>query len=127
MNNELGFCVDILVKENVVKETLSRIGIANKKEQILYPSCYLYESKIYHFKELFLLTRNSAYNGITEDDYVRRNSIIFCLKNWGLVDVNEENIKPYDKKVFVLPYNEKRNWRILHKFNLKSLIKEGIE
>jgi hypothetical protein len=119
---DLGVSVDLLVEENIVKETLSRMGIANKRERILYTSCYLYEGRVYHFKELFLLTREGAYNALTEDDYMRRNSIIFCLMMWGLISVDEEDILEHDKKIFVLPYSEKRDWKILHKFNLRNLL-----
>lgn len=117
--------VNVLVDKKVVSETLSRIGIANKKKKILYPSCYLYEvndrSFIVHFKQMFLLTRDSAYDAICEDDILRRNAIAYCLSNWGLVEVEEEKIQPHDKFVFVLPHNEKTDWYISHKFNFKTI------
>ena len=109
----------------VIRETLNRIGIPNKKKRILYPSCYLYErdGKTYlvHFKRLFLLTREDAYDAICPDDIARRNAIAYCLKNWGLIEVDDEEIDPHDKRVFVLPHSEKRDWRINHKFNVHSL------
>jgi len=109
----------------VLKETLSRIGIANKKQKILYPSCYLYEAfdtfYIAHFKQLFLLTRQDGYNNLGPDDLCRRNGIIYCLKSWGLIDADDTSIEPHDKYVFVLPYKEKADWRIEHKFNSSSL------
>jgi len=118
--------VKVLVDDKVIKETLNRIGIANKKEKVLYPSCYLYEKdgKFYlvHFKEMFLLTRPAAYNAICEDDVLRKNAIAFCLKNWGLIDVPNELIEPHNKFVFVLPHNQKNEWKISHKFNFRSVL-----
>jgi hypothetical protein len=91
----------------------------------LFPSCYLYEDNgryyIAHFKQLFLLTRNDSYNNICKEDIIRRNAIAFCLKNWKLIDIEDEKIQPYNKMVFVLPFEEKKNWRISHKFNFKSI------
>jgi hypothetical protein len=109
----------------VIKETLSRCGIANKKRKILYPSCYLYEAfgvyYIAHFKQLFLLTRQDGYNNLCEDDLARRNGIIFCLKNWGLIEVDESLIEPHDKFIYVLPFKEKSQWIINNKFNANSI------
>ena len=109
----------------VIRETLSRCGIANKKKKILYPSCYLYEAfgvyYIAHFKQLFLLTRQDGYNNLCEDDLARRNGIIFCLKNWGLIDVDESIIEPHDKFIFVLPFKEKNQWTISNKFNINNV------
>ena len=117
--------VKILVDDKVIKETLNRIGICNKKEKVLYPSCYLYEKDgkhfLVHFKQLFLLTRETAYNAICEDDILRRNAIAFCLKNWGLIEVADESIEPHNKFVFVLPHNQKQDWKISHKFNFRSI------
>jgi len=124
--NELNLVeVTLLADEKVIKETCNRCGIANKKQKILYPSCYLYEQDgtyyIAHFKELFMLTRDNGYNNISEEDITRRNAVIFCLKNWGLIDVEEKEIEPHDIFVFVLPHKEKRDWRISHKINLFSI------
>ena len=109
----------------VIKETLSRIGIANKKAKILFPSCYLYEAfgvyYIAHFKQLFLLTRQDGYNNLSDEDLSRRNGIIFCLKSWNLIDVDETLIEPHDKFVFVLSHKEKHEWTIEHKFNQSML------
>lgn len=117
--------VELLVDKKVVVETLNRIGIANKKLKVLYPSCYLYEAddKYYlaHFKQLFLLTRDNAYNNICEEDIMRRNAVAFCLKNWSLINVEDEAIEPHNKFVFVLSHTDKRDWRVSHKFNVKSL------
>jgi len=117
--------VKVLVDDKVIKETLGRIGIANKKKRILYPSCYLIEEDgrycLAHFKQLFLLTRDTAYNAICEDDLLRRNAIAFCLKRWGLIDVPDEEIEPHDKFVFVLSHGQKQDWNISHKFNFRTI------
>ena len=117
--------IKLLVDKKIILETIARIGIPNKKKKIIYPSCYLYENadKTYlvHFKQLFLLTRNTAYNAICEDDILRRNAIAFCLREWSLIDVDEEKITPHDRFVFVLPYNQKNDWYISHKFNTKTI------
>jgi hypothetical protein len=115
--------------KKVIQETMTRIGIANKKEKVIYPSCYFYEADgknyIAHFKELFKLTRNNAYNNMCLDDELRLKAVCFCLRNWGLIDVSDEDINPSNKYVFVLPFKEKSQWRILHKFNIKSLYNEN--
>ncbi len=125
MNNVDLLEVKLLVDKKIIIESLSRIGIANKKTKVLFPSCYLYEDNgryyIAHFKQLFLLTRNDSYNNICKEDIIRRNAIAFCLKNWKLIDIEDEKIQPYNKMVFVLPFKEKKNWRISHKFNFKSI------
>lgn len=109
----------------VIKETLSRCGIANKKKKILYPSCYLYEAfgvyYVAHFKQLFLLTRQDGYNNLCDEDLARRNGIIFCLKNWGLIEVDENIIEPHDRFIFVLPHKEKSQWTISNKFNANTI------
>jgi len=121
--------VELLKDSNVVVETLTRLGIANKKKNILYPTCYLYPEleKFYivHFKELFLLTRPNGYNNMSIDDYGRKNSIVWCLAQWGLIklpdDFDMSIIEPHDTFIFVLPYKEKAFWDIQDKFNMKNL------
>ncbi len=119
--------IELLEDNKVVMETLNRIGIANKQKRILYPSCYLHEidgeTYLVHFKQMFLLTRDNSYKNISDDDLVRRNAIAFCLKNWGLIDVPDEDIEPHNKYIFVLPHREKNEWRIYHKFNFRNLNK----
>lgn len=112
-----------LVEHKVIKETLSRVGIVDKKKKVLWPSCYLYEqdSKFYivHFKQLFKLTRQKYFDNLSDEDVERRNSVIFCLSQWGLIDVvAPSDIDPHEKFVFVLPYNQKKDYLIQHKFNV---------
>ena len=68
-----------------------------------------------------MLVRDNAYDNISDQDIVRRNSIAFCLKNWGLIEVDEVGIEPHDIFVFVLPYTQKDKWHISHKVNLFTL------
>ena len=115
--------IDPLVNIKVIQESCSRIGVADKKHKILYPSCYCIKQDdgyyIAHFKQLFML-KNGGYNNISEDDLKRRNAIAFCLRSWGLIDVIEESITPHDCFVFVLPHKEKDSWKINHKINSYS-------
>jgi hypothetical protein len=114
--------IKLLTDEKVLKESLSRIGIVNKKEKILYPSCYLFveneEYFLVHFKQLFMLKRDNGYNNVSDQDIQRRNAIAYCLKQWGLIDVDENDIQPHNLFVYVLPFKEKNNWTISHKVNL---------
>ena len=117
--------VEIKLKADrkVIEETLSRIGIPNKKKKIIYPSCYLYEKdeKFYlvHFKQLFILERENAYDNICEEDFIRRNSIAYCLKQWDLIEVDEEKIDPHTSYVFVLKNKDRKEWTIKHKYDLR--------
>lgn len=121
--------VECLVSEKIIVETCSRIGIANKREKILYPSVYFYkeDGKTYlvHFKELFLL-RDNGYSNISPEDELRKNSIINCLYNWGMINVDLDKIEPCNSFVFILPFTEKKNWKIHHKYKLKQTYKENI-
>ena len=117
--------IKLLVDKKIIVESCSRIGIANKKKKILFPSCYLYEQdgKVYiaHFKELFALTRENSYNNMCLEDELRLKATIFNLKHWGLVEVDDLTIEPHNKFLFVLPFKEKKDWEISHKFNIKNL------
>ncbi len=114
------------VEVPIIIETLSRIGIANKKERILYPSCYLYEDIdsrffICHFKELFLMRLNqSGYSNISEDDIVRKKSIVSLLEKWDLIEV-VSNVDVSTMFVFTIPFKSKSEWSIRHKFNLDTI------
>lgn len=110
----------------IIVETLARIGIANKREKILYPSCYLYEDIdarffIYHFKELFLIKmKGSGFSTITEDDIQRKMSIVSLLVKWNLVEV----VEIFDIEtmfVFTIPFKDKSEWIVRHKINWDKL------
>lgn len=114
-----------IVELNMINETLSRIGIANKKKKIIYPSCYLYKNIdgkyfICHFKELFLLNLSkSGYSNISEEDLLRRDSIIKLLMNWKMIEVIDE-LSENTIFAYVLPHSQKKLWRTCHKINTQQ-------
>ena len=122
----IGKPIEVTIKVDlpVISETLTRLGIISKKRKILYPSSYIIEHfgkfYIFHFKEMFSITRADYYNNISEEDIKRKNSIIFCLKNWGMIDVDLELIKPHDLYISVLPFKDKSSYCISHKFNITN-------
>ena len=111
--------VELKTDPKVIRESLQRIGVGSKHTKVLYPSCYLIENDngeyfIAHFKQLFM-DRPDWYNNITEDDFNRRNAIAWCLKKWQLIDVDDVELEPHDKFVFIIPHSEKSEWTIKHK------------
>jgi len=122
--------IPVLLKEDfsVVRETLERIGIINRKRKIFVPSCYVIGTtddtvyRIAYFKELFpLVNRETTYN---EDDKLRRNTIVYLLKNWNLIELlHTQDISEYlHEKIPVLPYKEKDDYQIHHKFKFSKKI-----
>jgi hypothetical protein len=107
-----------------VRETLSRIGVASKKDKILYQSCHILHKQgkyaIVHFKELFLLDgKKSDY---TEDDKARRNTIANLLHDWELIDlVDEEKSKapvaPISQ-IKIISHKEKSEWSLVAKYTI---------
>ena len=104
-----------------VRETLSRIGVASRKERKLYQSCHILHKQgryyIVHFKELFAL--DGKQTNLSENDIARRNTIANLLNDWGLVDVlgNSENEAPLSQ-IKVLSYREKDEWTLETKYNI---------
>lgn len=117
--------IKLLKDKKIVIESLKRMGIANVSSKMLYPSCYLYvrnnEYFILHFKEAFQLFSENSFDDMTDIDFERRNAIVYLLKKWGMVDIDEEDIQPHNINIFVLPYQEKQNWFIKHKINYNTL------
>ena len=108
-----------------VRETLTRIGVASKKEQILYQSCHILHKRgqyyIVHFKELFALDGKPT--DITENDLSRRNAIVKLLQDWGLVTVVKkqqiENPPPiFLSQIKILSHKEKDDWQLVPKYNI---------
>ena len=102
-----------------IRETLSRIGIASKKEFILYPSCHILHKRgkyyIVHFKEMFALEGKQS--DITVEDLVRRNTIAKLLEQWGLCKILQEEIPTTNmSNIKVVPYKEKSKWTFKPKF-----------
>ena len=104
-----------------VRETLSRIGVASRKEKKLYQSCHILHKQgkyyIVHFKELFAL--DGKQTNLSENDIARRNTISKLLSDWGLVAImgNNEPLAPLSQ-IKVLSYNEKDNWELCTKYNI---------
>jgi hypothetical protein len=106
-----------------VRETLTRIGVASRKEKKLYQSCHILHKQgryfIVHFKELFALDGKHA--NLTVNDVQRRNRISKLLADWGLVDiVNEESasdIAPLNQ-IKVLSFKDKGDWILEQKYNI---------
>ena len=107
-----------------VRETLSRIGVASKKDKTLYQSCHILHKQgryfITHFKELFALDGKEA--DLSDNDLKRRNAIAKLLADWGLVDVIEEDRFFEDcaplSQIKVLAFKEKDEWSLVTKYNI---------
>ena len=106
-----------------VSETLTRIGVASRKEKKIYQSCHIFHKQgryyIVHFKELFALDGKHA--NLTQNDVQRRNRIIQLLCDWGLVTVitpeKVTDIAPLNQ-IKVLAYKEKGDWILETKYNI---------
>ena len=108
-----------------VRETLTRIGVASRKEKKIYQSCHILHKQgryyIVHFKELFALDGKHA--NLTQNDVQRRNRIVQLLADWGLVDImNVEKIKDIAplNQIKVLSYKDKGDWILETKYNIGS-------
>ena len=107
-----------------VKETLTRIGIASRKEKKLYQSCHILHKRgqyyIVHFKELFLL--DGKQSDFTDEDRGRRNAIALLLEEWGLLSVVDADKyqEPRAKisSIRILPFKEKDEWELESKYTI---------
>jgi len=104
-----------------VRETLSRIGVASRKERVLYQSCHILHKQgryfITHFKELFLLDGKES--NLSENDIARRNTIKNLLNDWGLIEVKGdlEPMAPLSQ-IKILSFREKDEWTLETKYNI---------
>ena len=106
-----------------VRETLTRIGVASRKEKKLYQSCHILHKQgryyIVHFKELFALDGKKA--NLSLNDVQRRNRIIQLLSDWGLITITKKedivDIAPLSQ-IKVLSYKEKNDWTLESKYNI---------
>ena len=104
-----------------VRETLSRIGVASRKERKLYQSCHILHKQgryyIVHFKELFALDGKKT--NLSENDIARRNTIANLLKDWGLIHILGEvtDVAPLSQ-IKVLSFSEKSEWTLETKYNI---------
>ena len=106
-----------------IRETLTRIGVASRKDKILYQSCHILHKQgryfICHFKELFALDGKQA--DLTENDLQRRNTVAKLLSDWGLVTIinvnNFSDVAPLSQ-IKVLSFKEKDDWTLQTKYNI---------
>ena len=106
-----------------VRETLTRIGIASRKDKTLYQSCHILHKQgryfIVHFKELFALDGKEA--NITVDDVKRRNTIANLLQDWGLLKVSQpakaEKCTSLSQ-IKIVPFKEKSEWSLVTKYSI---------
>ena len=128
--------VEVVLKEPddflKVRETLTRIGVASRKERKIYQSCHILHKQgryyIVHFKELFALDGKKA--NISLNDIQRRNRIVQLLFDWGLVSIStdsKEKIKDLAplNQIKVLSFKEKGEWTLESKYNIGRKKQEG--
>ena len=104
-----------------IRETLSRIGVASRKERKLYQSCHILHKQgryyIVHFKELFAL--DGKQTNLSENDIARRNTISKLLKDWGLVELYGETEPSAPlSQIKIISFKEKNEWTLETKYNI---------
>lgn len=107
-----------------IKETLTRIGVASKKDKTLYQSCHILHKQglyyIVHFKELFMLDGKPS--NFSDEDKLRRNTIATLLEQWGLLKIKSTNnvsegLAPISQ-IKILSHKEKDEWELVAKYNI---------
>lgn len=106
-----------------VRETLTRIGVASRKEKKLFQSCHILHKQgryfIVHFKELFLLDGKKS--NLEESDVARRNTIATLMSDWGLVTIQDESkaqpLSPL-RQIKIIPFKDKQEWELCPKYNI---------
>ena len=106
-----------------IRETLTRIGVASRKDRKLYQSCHILHKQgryfIVHFKELFLLDGKKS--NLEENDIARRNTIATLMSDWGLLTIEQvhqaQPIAPL-RQIKIIPYKEKNEWELCPKYNI---------
>ena len=106
-----------------VRETLTRIGVASRKDNKLFQSCHILHKQgryfIVHFKELFLLDGKKS--NLEENDIARRNTIAQLMSDWGLITIENTNqLEPLApmRQIKIIPFKEKENWELCPKYNI---------
>lgn len=128
--------VEVTLKEQddflKVRETLTRIGVASKKDNTLFQSCHILHKRgqyyVVHFKELFALDGKPT--DITENDLARRNAIVNLLEDWGLLTVvnkaQTETPEPiFLSQVKIISHKEKDKWQLVPKYNIGKKPQNG--
>lgn len=114
-----------------VRETLTRIGVASKKDRILYQSCHILHKQgkyyIVHFKELFALDGKET--DLSYNDLSRRNAIANLLEDWGLVKLVDPTSTETPEPIFlsqvkILSHKEKKEWQLVPKYNIGNKVKK---
>ncbi len=104
-----------------VRETLTRIGVASRKDKKLYQSCHILHKQgryfIVHFKELFLLDGKKS--NLEENDVARRNTIAQLMSDWGLITM-EGSVDLFApmRQIKIIPFKEKSDWELCPKYNI---------
>ena len=109
-----------------VKETLTRIGVASRKENKLFQSCHILHKQgryfVVHFKELFLLDGKKS--NLEENDIARRNTIATLMSDWGLVNIVDteatKNMAPM-RQIKIISFKDKDKWVLLPKYNIGQI------
>ena len=104
-----------------IRETLSRIGVASRKEKVLYQSCHILHKQgkyfIVHFKELFAL--DGKQTNLSENDIARRNTISRLLSDWGLVKIKGETDPAAPlSQIKIISFKDKNDWTLETKYNI---------
>ena len=129
MSDEISWSQDMMLEVTLkepddflkVRETLTRIGVASRKERKLYQSCHILHKRgkyyIVHFKELFALDGKPT--NITPNDVQRRNRIAKLLSDWGLIEISTEvtDLAPLNQ-IKVLSFKDKGEWTLESKYNI---------
>ena len=124
-----GMGIEITLKKDddflKVKETLTRIGVASKKDKTLYQSCHILHKRgrfaIVHFKELFVLDGKES--DISDNDIARRNTITNLLVQWGLLEIPKPVVSPETlsasmSQIKIVKHSEKSQWNLVAKYSI---------
>jgi len=115
-----------------IRETLTRIGVASRKDKKLYQSCHILHKQgkyyIVHFKELFELDGKPS--NMSENDLQRRNTIANLMAEWGLVKLvdpakTKDNVAPLSQ-IKILPFKDKNDWQLVSKYTIGKKKKDAV-
>ena len=123
--NGLGVKIELENEEDFlkVKETLTRIGVASRRDSTLFQSCHILHKRgryaILHFKELFILDGKSERTNFSEEDEQRRNTIAKLIDEWGLAKlVSELGETTSLRRIKIVPFREKSEWNLVAKYTI---------
>lgn len=136
MNSVLDTLIEVRIAEEgdflKIKETLTRIGIASRKDKKLYQSCHILHKQgryyIVHFKELFALDGKAS--NLSDEDKARRNTIVNLLQEWGLLKsvdpISKDSMAPMSG-IKILSHKDKDGWELVAKYNIGKKKRESGE